>query len=232
MLQEKIKPYFRFEIIKEFKPHLISFGFANGRSQSQRINALLNAIIITNLCRFSDEANKTSDYQLVLSYPETPDQFFFISIYDIYSTITLQSGNKFEVEELVGDELANKINSGFYNKKTEENRVKRAKPVDNKVVVWTDSESLPIAYPYKDGLRELRLDEISYNPSTKALYFKCFCYMRKQGRTFKADTFNDQIIFQGQEYTLKGFLSDVLCISPEELNEICQKIDQDYLAKY
>lgn len=215
---EQINKCFYFEVIQEFKPHLVSFGVRSGDDWT-RISGILRGVICTGMRRFNDTPKTTSDYRLVLGFEDCPDKFFFVSFFDITSKIQLQSGNKIDIEEFIKDELRETINSGFYNERTEANHPK--KPRDDGLILWAD-DPIEFSYPYNDDFRKLRLMQISYKKTTESIYFKCFCYMRKQVRTFRGDSFNDHIIYNDKTYTLESFLNDVFCFTKEDLLQICK----------
>lgn len=217
-MRQLIEKDFTFEIIETFDNHKVSFS-VDERLAHCRIEGYLKAIILTGL---KNQDGMCDDYRLVLSFIDEPEKLFYVRTSTIDTKIQLQSGNKIEVIDLLNKQITEKINSGFYDKKTPENKVTRH---SNDLIIWSDSSSLEIAYHYKDGLRKLRLDSISYKPSTNALYFSCFCYMRKNTRTFKSDTFNNAIIYNDKEYSLKDFLTEILCISIPDLQKSIIEFD-------
>lgn len=217
-MRNLIEKDFTFEVIETFNHHQVSFSIEENYS-NKKIEGYLKAIIITGL---RNSNGVYSDYRLVLAFLDNPEKLFYLEPNKICTKIKLQSGNKIEVNDLFDKQIVEKINSGFYNEKTKEN-----KPVRNSydLIIWSDATPLKIAYPYKGGIRELLLDSVSYKASTGALYFSCFCLMRKSTRTFRSDTFNDEIIYENNTYSLQEFLTDVLMLSIADLSKVMAEFD-------
>lgn len=98
---------------------------------------------------------------------------------------------------------------------------------DNNITISAPRNSILFSAMFNEKIRELRLDEIFYSPSNNSVYWKCFCFSRKQVRNFKHENLNTPFTVDKKEFSKEDFFKIFLKIDYSDFLTTVSELKRD-----